>query len=449
MPSDFLSELNQISFGIYTNFFAFLLTILLIDGLLNTIQPRLKRFWKEVKPSRLAFDGNSFSRKRRGAIYLMSEKQIMRILSYALIFMGLQIAGLCFLYFPQSQTFKGYRDKPLVAIESPQDLQSFSDITMVSDDQEKHFNIPRVLEEGEDFSPLDNELVSLTSSSPLSSSDKISLSMGNILSSLSLNVNEMILSKDRKIAYVTLDYYSTLKAIDVSHMQSPSVLGSLNLEISTFAYRIKNLLLSSDQKTLYASNSRDLEIIDVTDPSFPKLISLTKSAIFVDVPVNEATKYMKTSLAVEESTKTLYIGGTGLQVYDISDPKKPALLKAFKNELKLNYGLLRNEICLSHDGQVLFLANGTLDVYHISDPNEMKQIHSFTIESSPRSILLLEDKKTAFLLGNSVESDEIIFEEVEISDFASLKTKSTIKFAQKSINSPRFLAVSPSKSKFF
>jgi len=164
---------------------------------------------------------------------------------------------------------------------------------------------------------------------------------------------------------------------------------------------------------LYASNSRELEIVDVTDPSSPKLISFTNSEIFGDNIQFEISEYFRTSLAVSERTKTLYIGGLGLQVYDISNPKRPILLKAVKNNKSedSSEGTLKNEICLSRDGQVLFMANGTLDVYNISNPKDIKQLDSFKTESDPRSLLLSEDGRTIFLLASD-DMGQLILEEV-------------------------------------
>jgi len=443
VPFDFLTRLNQVSFGVYTNLFAFLFVMLLVDVLWKMIQIGVKEFQKEAKSPRIE-QSSSHSIKRRGVIYQMSENQIMRVFSYALIFIFLQIAGLCFMSFSQSQTSNIPHHSPL-AVGNPQDLGKLSPV-IVSHDQENDFGLPRILEQ-EDEGASDNELVSPLSSSSFSSpppaSDKISLSMGSILGSLNLNVNSMILSKDRKIAYVTLDYYGTLKVIDISDLQSPFIMGTLNLKGSTSAYSssMKSLLLSSDEKTLYASAPRELEIIDITNPSSPKLISSTKSELFKA----DISGYLKTSLVLEEKSKTLYIGGLGLEVYDISDPKKPALLNVFTN--KYYSEDFENYICLSHDRQVLFVANDTLEVYNVSNPRDIRKLYSFSTKSSARDIFLSEDGKTAFLLGTIDHA--IIFEEVDISDLNSLSTRNYLPLGHSSLHNPHVLAVSPNKAKVF
>ena len=69
-------------------------------------------------------------------------------------------------------------------------------------------------------------------------SEKVSLSMGNIISSLNIDVTSMILSKDKKIAFATLDFDGTLKIIDISDLQAPAVLGSLSLRLSSFTFEL-------------------------------------------------------------------------------------------------------------------------------------------------------------------------------------------------------------------
>jgi len=434
IPSDFLSLLNQISFGIYKNFFAFLLVMLLIDIICQIAQNGRQGVWKEAKSLLISRSkGSKGSRKKLFKLLdVISENQMMiRIFSYALIFISFQIVGLGLSYaFNESLTGVVTNSQSEVM-----DIQSHQD----------YFGIPRILSEEEEEERAEDHHEQMISTM---SSDKISLSMRNVLSSLNLNVNAMVLSKDRKIVYATLNRDGTLHIIDISGLKSPFILGSLNLRSSFFGYRIKSLALSSDEKTLYASNSRELEIIDVTDPSSPKLISVTDSAIFTYANGNEMSEFFQTSLAVSEKTKTLYIGGVGLQVYDISNPKKPVLLKAFKGRKTLySEETLENEICLSHGEQVLLMAGGTLDVYNISNPKDIKQLNSFKTGSNLRSLLLSEDGKTIFLLGSD-DMGWLMIEEGDISNFNSLKVRNSFQSGYRNVNS-RFLTVSPSKSKFF
>ena len=436
--ADFVTLLDQISFGVYTNLLAFLFVMLSIDVLFEIVGNGVKDFWKEVKSSRARTLSSDYSAREWRLFNLISENQIKRIFSYAAIFMILQMIGLCLSLIVQIELSPGIKSHPAVTSSQGLDAETFSQINLMNQQ-----GVSRVLEE-----ELDEALLQEPSFAPSMTSDRISLSMGNVLSSLSLNVNSMILSKDKKIAFVTIDYSGTLYIIDISDLKSPYVMSSLNWELSTPDFRLKSLVLSLDEKTLYISNSKDLKIIDVTDPSFPKLISLTKSEIFwIDDVYEVIPSQFKPTLAVSESTKTLYIGGLGLEVYDISDPKKPVFLKGFKNDMTPK-GIAINEICLSRDGEILFIVNGTLDIFNVSNPREMKQLYSLKTKSSLRSIMFSEDFRTAFLLGTDTKN-EIIFEEVDISSYHSLKILNTVPLGHQSTNSPRFLAISPSRSKFF
>ena len=441
-----LALLNNVSFGIYTNFSAFLLVMLLIDVLIKIAKQGLKGFWKEVS-SRTRTQNDSvtmmmsFEKEPIRLFNILSENQIIRILSYVLIFIVLQLTGFC-LSFAQSEA------RPHVVMGNLQDTGKVS--KMMNIDQEKDYvagTTPRILEQN--HQEIEGEASTTSVPTSFLSSDKFSLSMGTVLGSLNLQVNDIILSKDRRFAFVTLDIYGTLNIIDMSDLQAPIIKSSLNLQAPSVNYRVKSLALSSDEKTLYATSCRYLEIIDITNLGSPKLISSTRSGMLDGNEFVENTRLLKPSLVVDEKRGILYIGGLGLQVYDISYPKTPVLLKALRNNRGRDDQISRNELCLSRDGHTLFVVNGTLDVYDTSNYKDIKLLYSMEKESSARSILLSEDGETAFLVGVD-SSGEIIFEEMEISNSSSsVSIRKTMKLGYKSRNSPRFLGVYPSKTKFF
>jgi len=332
-------------------------------------------------------------------------------------------------------------------IKDSQSGEKLSDIKTIKDTDQQDSGIPhRILEEKASH----NE----RQGSSKVSSDKMSLSMGNVLSSLNIAVTAMVLSKDRKTVFATLDFYGTLKIIDISDLKTPFIVSSLSLKISGYEYRTKSLTLSSDERTLYVSNSRVLEIIDVSYFGTPKLISSTASQIFSGEMYWKVSKYFQTSLVLDERTKTLFIGGVGLQIYDVSNSSSPILLKAQANDLddsdpRRRATFSRNEIRLSQDGKFLFVANGTLDVYNISNPRKIQLMTSLQTKSSLRSIFLHQDSERALLLGGSLDNLEIILEEIDISDPKSPVIIETHNIGYSSTYYPRILAVSPSKSKVF
>jgi hypothetical protein len=290
---------------------------------------------------------------------------------------------------------------------------------------------------------------SVASASPVAqTSEKISLSIGNVLSTLNIDVTAMVLSKDKKIAFTTVSYYGTLKIVDISNENYPSVIGSLALKQTGPVFKFKTLALSSDEKTLYVSNSRDLEIIDISNLEAPVLLSFTKSTIFDDISFLQTAGNFRTSMAIDEQTKTLFIGGLGLQVFDILNPQHPALLSASKNDIGSDGKVERNEIALVQEKEMLIMANRNLYGYDVSSPRDVKVLFSFTAPSAVRSLLLSDDSKTVYLLGNAADK-KLRLAEVDISDpkFPVLVNDYDTRLFI--TNSTGFLTVSPNKTKFY
>ena len=72
------------------------------------------------------------------------------------------------------------------------------------------------------------------------------------------------------------------------------------------------------------------------------------------------------------------------------------------------------------------------------------------METSPRSLLLSEDHRTAFLVGTGSKYPlDVTFHEVDISNYSSVSVLKTTSLGYKTTGSPYILATSPNKSKFF
>jgi len=435
---DLLGKLGDMIFGIYTNYFAFLLMVLLIDlifGIFRQGKQEIRDLVKSIKSTNVIFWNSQSRNLKNESVQNFTKKLFMRIICYSLIFMIYQMVGFCIF---SSAGFSHVNDSQVF------------EVTQTHQERESFMNIPRILEENDS---LNQEKTALVLQESQKTSEKISLTMGEIISSLNIEASAMVLSRDRKTAFVTLDFYGTLKIIDLSDVKSPVILSSLGLDGSGYYYKFKSGILSSDEKTLYLSNSKVLEIVDVTNLESPKLISTTKSEIFLESLDFSIAGFWQTSLVLDGSTKTLFIGGLGLQVYDVSNSKEPILLNAYTNDMEQVPQIVwqvfrRNEIRLSHDGKALLVVNGSLDVYDISSPKDLKLINSFSMGSDVRSIYLSEDSKVAYLLGTSGDK-EMILEEVDISDYHSPKSLQSYTINEGSIMSPRILAVSPGRTKFY
>jgi len=434
MLLDFLVMLSQISFGIYKNYLAFLFVMLLTEIIFRIIQNEGKYFSTSGSASTKSVERISLEALKSGERSKLLKKMLIQMVVYTMIFIVFHISGYCINIADSS-----------ISLSNPSSIITMTEQTETMIMSVQHNNplplsISRMLEEEERGNSIPVELWK---------SEKASLDMGNIMSSLDIVVTGMVLSATQRYAFVTIELYGTLKIIDLRDLKYPTIVGSLALKQPGNSFNIKALVLSQDEKTLFISNSRYLEIVDVTTVEYPKLISQTNSKFFAESIYDMLPVDFKTSLAFDENTKTLFIGGLGLQVYDVSNPKKPILLKALKNDLEYERALLTtNGICLSADGKALLVANGTLDVYDISDPKEIKLINSIETKSFGRSIFLSKLTKKAFLLGKS-EDEQMILEEVDISN---LKTPSSVKsysLGPQDGYSANILATSPGETKFY
>jgi len=313
-----LAMLNELSFEIYSNYFAFLIVILLIDIVFRIAKNEGKYFLNSEKSLEITSSFNRWN-SRKGFF-----KLLLNIFMYTGIFMMIQITGFCVNLVSDGSVFSV---SPTINMSLGMGrLPTVPEVSLkeIAQDQDHLIYLPRILEEEEE------RMISESSISPLglAKSEKASLLIGNIKSSLNIDVTAMVISKDQRYAFVTVEFYGTLYIVDLKNLESPVILSSLTLKESGYSYRIKTLALSKDKKTLYMSNTRFLEIVDIGDVESPKLISLTNSELFI-IYSDEVSKIFKTSLAIDDMTKTLFIGGLGLQVYDVSNPKHPILLKGF------------------------------------------------------------------------------------------------------------------------
>ena len=82
-----------------------------------------------------------------------------------------------------------------------------------------------------------------------------------------------MLSNDGKVAYVESTAYGLI-IVDISDSTSPSVVGSLDLDISNSPGGASKLALSPEGTTIYfAGDTTDLKVIDVKRPGTPVLVS--------------------------------------------------------------------------------------------------------------------------------------------------------------------------------
>jgi len=390
---------------IHKNYFAFLLTTIILDTVIRIVQKAVSR-----KSSVVDLEQGDLSLKKEDVM----KGLLSTILTYSVIFCVFQVIGIVFVSAGGS-----------IAIGSP----------LMKNPQMMEFSsLPsRLLEEEEHLTK-----------------EKISLSLGNIVSTVNIDATGMVISSDRRHVFATVENYGTLKIVDISDLKNPSIVGSLALKQSGPIFQIKTLAVSSDEKTLYISNARDLEIVDIHDPSHPKLISFKESEIFIDMTSLDLAKNFQTSIAIDETTKTLFVGGLGFQVFDITDPKNPAILKAEKN-LDSKGQPQRNELYLSQHNQRLYMANGNIEIYDVSNPKDLKLLSSFD-GLDARSLAAVAGKPNCFfLLGpDPTESNKQIYlKEYDFTDYKSPILRAWYPLKYTSTYSPRILAISPGGTEFY
>jgi len=267
----------------------------------------------------------------------------------------------------------------------------------------------------------------------------ISLAMGEVLSSLNIEVHSIAMSKDFKTAFVTIYYSGTLKIIDVSDSSAPKIISSLHFQQSSFNYESKVLILSNDGKILYLRSDQYLEIVNVSNLKSPVLITSYRTT-----PSSSSLGLPYLPMAISKNDQTLFISGLGLQIIDVSNPEKIHFIPAFNNETSLSENVFGFSI--SKDEKTLYLANGTLHIFNISDLTDVKWIASYKTKSEASSIKLSHKiPGIAFITGTGSEGS-IIVEKVDLTDPESPKEMASFEPRVSGQSLPSILAISPDEA---
>jgi len=398
---------------------------------------------------------NYLSRNEQSLIKPM----FIAIVSYTIIFFIYQaIIGLAILKLIQSNS------NPTLEIQNHLIQTRSSDAPTINLDQEDlPLPIPRILEEDQKISedsilldhPQEETYLMMSSSRRPSQipNEKFTLTMANINSVLDLKASAFVLSADQKIVFAVVSW--SIKIIDISNLKSPKAIGSVSFGKPT-SYNgnvLSALALSSDEKTLFFSNFMQLSIIDITNLNSPKQVFFTKTNIIPDDDLQKSVKQFRASLAIDESTQTLFIGGLGLIVYDVSNLTEPKLLKAVANQpdYAIIYAIFNEtevKLSLNQDQKVLFLANGTLDIYNISNPKDIQLISSIETSSTAASLQFTSDSNRILTLG--LDENGMSIDEIDVSNYSFPKIikSNNHYFGSQLFKIARFLAASPGQNLF-
>ena len=283
---------------------------------------------------------------------------------------------------------------------------------------------------------------------------RISLSMGRILSSLSINAYSVVLSKDGQTAFVSVVRSGAVKIVDISTPESANVVNSIKLLPVEYPFVGKILTLSPDGNTLFASNMHYLDIIDVSNIEAPVVLAGLEDK---DITENLSTYAWKgfvfnykTSMGVSNDMKTLFIGGLGLQVVDITDKRKPVFISTDSKKLERD-NTLPTEIAVPSNQQRLYVANGTLNIFETTNPKNFKLLSNYSSKGiSVTSVVPSKKSDAVFIIGKGPgEKGVTIFEKISVSNPSSPTQLESYNLNKTSGGESQTLAISSDENNAF
>jgi len=262
--------------------------------------------------------------------------------------------------------------------------------------------------------------------------------MGQVIGSVSSMAYSIVLSHDGKTAFASISQKGSIQVIDITNLDSPNIFATLKLN----AAKYKALALSSDGKTLFISDFRSLEVVNVSNLRSPVLIGS-----YID---NKHSSYYdyRPSIAVSPDDRTVFTAGHGFQVFDVSDLAKPSLLSS-------EIGTYSTAVLISQD--TLYLADETLKVYDFSDPKSLKLLTTLSTRGEIYSMVLSSDSKTIFganilteKIGDRMIHRKLVVEIIDITEPKTPKSKNYFAPTIEYLTSAFVVAVSPdSKNLYF
>jgi len=439
----FLTVTPKSGFGIYSlNFLGFILIIMILHLMISIFSLAKKLLLALIHDQhpRSLLPLSLMQKTSRSNLTMKLQKFMISFICYSLIYCS-------------SQLFGGLILNLLSQTEKIPSLFPSSQDTLTSHFPQHHDYPIQSLRQLEETSLISTTTTPVPTPIKTSKTERLSLAMAKIAGSLDVDVSSVILSKDNKLAFAIIDYYGSLKVIDISDPRDPIVKGSLNLIRTEKIYKFKALTLSADEKTLYVSNFQYLEVINIKNPANPTLLGKIKNPklpddLFSADSVTDFPQFSRTTIEVSADGNYVIVGGLGLQIFDVSLPQTPLLVRSNLNNLNAQKPLITG-ICLSKDRKTLFFANKTLTVYDISNPRDMQLISSFETSFQASSVLLSNDAKTIFIAGQSYNGNMIQIEKINITIPTALTRLDIFTTAEYSFYPPALLAVSPCNTQVY
>ena len=134
--------------------------------------------------------------------------------------------------------------------------------------------------------------------------------IGQVIEKVSGGANRIVISPNGKIAYFSIAQNGRIEGLDISNLENINYLSVRTSQRTNY----KALALSSDGKTLFASNFNTLEIFDVSNR-----LNIILIGSYLEVLEDSFSSPM---IALSADEKFVFTGGEGLNVFDVSNLKE-------------------------------------------------------------------------------------------------------------------------------
>lgn len=210
----------------------------------------------------------------------------------------------------------------------------------------------------------------------------------NKLSFLDMNgtAYAIALSKDETKAFVA-DHDGGLKIIDLSNPSNPKIIGKYSDDGYAF-----DIALSNDNTRAYlADNSGGLKILDISNPTQPKLLGSYSD-----------NGYINHIALSKDNTKAYITNNTQIKILDIQNPSDIKLIGSYDTQKWLG------SLTLSEDEIKIYVgcegANSGLEIIDVSDPSNPQLLGTY--DKMSWDTKLLDDGNKAYIATD--EGFEII-----------------------------------------
>ncbi|TKJ37420.1 MAG: hypothetical protein CEE38_07930 [Planctomycetes bacterium B3_Pla] len=161
------------------------------------------------------------------------------------------------------------------------------------------------------------------------------------------------------------------QVFDISDQSAPRIVGSCRVPRNT------PVAVAAKGSLVFAANTQQLHIIDISEPSTPTLLTSY-----------DTTRGSRTyDIAVSGSNAIVAAAG-GLRIIDVSKPRTPALLSTFKGRARWNRGV-------DISGSMAYIASSmakgasSLQIVDISDPSAPVQVGSYETPGVAQDVAVL------------------------------------------------------------